>query len=79
VLWHSLNESGDIAVYDIEWPDGNIETDIPTYLLEGVKMTEHDEAAEGETNEIHAAHGISGHRLDSAIDERKYKKKNKKG
>ena len=42
-------------------------------------MTEHDEAAEGETNEIHAAHGISGHRLDSAIDERKYKKKNKKG
>ena len=27
VLWHSLNESGHVAIYDVEWPDGTIETD----------------------------------------------------
>jgi hypothetical protein len=43
-------------------------------LLEGVKMTEHG-TDEGETNEMHAAHGVEGHMLESAISERKYKRR----
>ena len=74
VLWHSLDESGHIAVYDVEWSDGNVETDIPAILLEGVKMTEHG-SDKGETNEAHEAHGVKGHKLNSAINERRYKKK----
>ncbi len=63
MLWHSLDESGHIAVYDVEWSDGNVETDIPAILLEGVKMTEHG-ADEGETNEEHEPHGVKRHRLN---------------
>ena len=74
MLWHSLDEGGHIAVYDVEWSDGNVETDIPAILLEGVKMTEHG-ADEGETNEAHEAHGVKGHRLNSQINERNYKRK----
>ena len=74
MLWHSLDEGGHIAVYDVEWPDGHIETDIPAQLLEGVEMTEHG-TDEGETNEAHEAHGVDGHRLNSAISERRYKRR----
>lgn len=67
-----MNESGHIAVYDIEWPNGSVETDVPAVLLEAVEVTEHENEA------MHTSHGIAGHRLDSKIDERKYKKKGKK-
>ena len=67
VLWHSLNESGHVAVYDVEWPDGRIERNIPFRLLEAVQQTEH-----GGTDE---AHGVKGHELNSDINERKYKKR----
>ena len=76
VLWHSLDKHGHIAVYDVEWGNGVIETDVPASLLEGVKQTEH--ADEGEVNELHEKHGIKGHEKDSDISERKYKKKGKK-
>ena len=71
MLWHSLDESGYIAVYDVEWPDGTVERDIPAMLLEKVKDSNTDEA-------VHEAHGVEGHEEYSAIDERKYKKKKKK-
>ena len=70
MLWHSLDESGYIAVYDVEWPDGTVERDIPAMLLEKVKDSNTDEA-------VHEAHGVEGHEEYSAIDERKYKKKKK--
>lgn len=73
VLWHSIDESGHIAVYDVEWPDGTIETDIPAMLLEKV-LDSDDEVEEAQ----HTHHGIAGHRLNSSISERKYKKKGKK-
>jgi len=68
VLWHSLNESGHVAVYDVEWPDGTIERNIPARLLEKVKdsndnVDEHDE------------HGVVGHEEESLLGERKYKKR----
>ena len=72
VLWHSIDESGHIAVYDVEWPDGTIETDIPAMLLEKV-LDSDDEVEEAQ----HTHHGIEGHRLNSSISERKYKKKKK--
>lgn len=70
MLWHSLDESGYIAVYDVEWPDGTVERDIPAMLLEKVKDSNTDEA-------VHEAHGVEGYEEYSAIDERKYKKKKK--
>ena len=42
VIWHSLDESGYAAVYDIRWPSGRIETDIPVKLLEAVMMGKHE-------------------------------------
>ena len=42
VLWHSLNESGDIRFYDVYWTKRDmIERDIPAKLLEAVKSEEH--------------------------------------
>ena len=42
VLWHSLNESGDIRFYDVYWTRRDmIERDIPSELLEAVQMKEH--------------------------------------
>jgi len=67
VLWHSLNESGDIAIYDVQWYSGKIETDIPASLLENANNA-------GNMDEAHEAHGVDGHRIDSAISERVYKK-----
>ena len=69
VLWHSLNESGHVAVYDVEWPDGTIERNIPARLLE--KAKDKVEAA-------HEAHGVKGHELNAAVNERKYKKRKSK-
>ena len=66
MLWHSLDESGHIAVYDVKWPSGRVETDIPAMLLEKVKDSD-------DIEEAHEAHGVSGHELNSSISERKYK------
>ncbi len=62
-------------MYDVEWSNGRIETDIPSGLLKSVEETMHeDDTVEAQ----HTSHGIEGHRLDSKVDERKYKKKGKK-
>lgn len=68
VLWHSLNESGEVEVYDVEWSDGSIETDIPARLLEKVKDS-------NDIGEAHESHGIEGHKLNSNISNRKYKRR----
>ena len=71
VLWHSLRENGEINFYDVEWPDGSVETDIPARLLEKVKDSE-------DLGEAHEAHGVDGHEEDLMVSERKRKKKSKK-
>jgi len=71
VLWHSLKENGEINFYDVEWPDGTVETDIPAVLLEKVKDSD-------DLGEAHGPHEVAGHEEGSEISERKYKKKNKK-
>ena len=69
VLWHSLDESGHIAIYDVEWPDGTIERDIPAMMLEKVK--------DSDANELnHEAHGVKGHEEDLLHSKRRYKKWN---
>jgi hypothetical protein len=65
-LWHSINESGEISVYDVEWPNGELETNIPAYLLEGVKDSDM-------VSEVHEAHGVQEE--DQPEKERKYKKR----
>ena len=69
VLWHSLNESGHVAIYDVEWPDGTIERNIPARLLE---------KANNNLEEKHESHGVKGHELNASVNERKYKKRKKK-
>mgnify|MGYP003116401887 CR=1 FL=1 len=71
VLWHSLNESGHVAIYDVEWPDGTIERNIPARLLEKVRDSD-------DLEEAHESHGMKGHELNAAVNERKYKKRKKK-
>jgi len=73
VLWHSLNESGEINYYDVEWPDGSVETDIPARLLEKVK-----DSSEADSKNPHEGHGIKGHKEKSLVSERKYKKRKSK-
>ena len=68
VLWHSLTENGKINYYDVEWPDGTIETDIPAVLLEKVKDS-------NSVDEVHKEHNHIGHEEDSLLSERKYKKR----
>jgi hypothetical protein len=70
VLWHSLNESGEINYYDVEWPDGTVETDVPARLLEKVRDSE-DPLSEAHPSE----HGVDGHKEKSLVSERKYKKR----
>jgi hypothetical protein len=41
VMWHSLDESGNIEVYDVRWPNGRVERNIPSRLIEAVKVKEH--------------------------------------
>ena len=71
VLWHSLKENGEINFYDVMWPDGVIETDIPTVMLEKVKDSD-------SVSELHEKHGVEMHEEGSAVSERKYKKKKTK-
>jgi len=70
-LWHSLKENGEINFYDVMWPDGVIETDIPTVMLEKVKDSD-------SVSELHEKHGVEMHEEGSAVSERKYKKKKTK-
>ena len=70
VLWHSLNENGEVNYYDVEWPDGRVETDVPARILEKVR----DSKDKNEANP-HEAHGIEGYEEKSLVSERKYKKK----
>ena len=44
VLHHSLNEDGQIASYDVKWPDGTIDHSVPSAILEEleVEMQEHE-------------------------------------
>ena len=72
VLWHSLKENGDINFYDVRWPGGAIETDIPAIMLEKVKDSD-DPMSEAHLSE----HGVEGHKEDSLMSEKKYKKKKK--
>ena len=58
-MWHSLDRYGNISVYDVEWSNGSIETNIPAVMLEGVKMKEHGHAIEHD---------------HISVDKRKYKK-----
>jgi hypothetical protein len=80
VLWHSLNESGHVAVYDVEWPDGTIERNIPARLLEKVRDSDHPlSEGHGVKNESGVeGHGVDGHKENSSLDERKYKKRKSK-
>ena len=64
-MWHSLDKQGNINVYDIEWPDGSIETNVPARLLEKVKDSD-------DINEVHESHGIQ--KEDQSVSERRYKK-----
>ena len=71
VLWHSLNERGEINYYDIEWPDGSVETDVPSLLLEKVKDSK-------DLDEVHESHGVKGHKEGSSLNEKKRKKRKRK-
>ena len=75
MLWHSLNESGHIAVYDVKWADGTVETNIPASLLEKVRDSDHPlSEGHGDKNESGVeGHGVKGHDKDSSVDNRKYK------
>ena len=59
-MWHSLDDDGNIGVYDVEWPDGLVETNIPANHLEHVFSETH--AHEGHQHE------------NTPINKRKYKK-----
>tara|TARA_B100000700_G_scaffold65793_1_gene72636 strand:- start:1127 stop:1765 length:639 start_codon:yes stop_codon:yes gene_type:complete len=66
-MWHSLNENGEIEIYDVQWPDGTVETNIPVRLLESVHEGTHNEGEK---------HGVQ--EKDTPISERKYKRKTMK-
>ena len=62
-MWHSLDEYGNIEVYDVLWKSG-IETDIPVHMLEGVKEGSHHNEEK---------HGVQ--KKSTPKNERRYKKK----
>ena len=62
MLWHSLDENGKIEIYDIQWSDGTVETNIPVGLLESVREGAHNEGED---------HGVQ--EKDTPVNERKYK------
>ncbi len=64
VLWHSLSESGEIEVYDIEWESGKVETNIPAIMLEVLKDSDL-------LGEVHEAHGAQS--KETPKEKRKYK------
>jgi len=66
VLWHSLDENGNIDIYDVQWP-GGIETDIPAILLEKIKDSD-------DIGEAHESHGVKGHEKDLMVSNRRYKR-----
>jgi hypothetical protein len=59
-MWHSLDEDGNIGVYDVEWPDGLVETNIPASYLEHVISETHENTDHQHEN--------------TPINKRKYKK-----
>ena len=63
-MWHSLDEAGNIEIYDVMWPDGSIEKDIPVGLLESVREGSHHK------NEQHGEQP-----KDTPKSKRKYKNK----
>ena len=63
-MWHSLDENGKIEIYDVEWPDGTVETNIPVAMLESVREGSHNEGEE---------HGVQ--EKDTPVNERNYKGK----
>ena len=63
-MWHSLDENGKIEIYDVQWPDGTVETNIPVAMLESVREGSHTEGEE---------HGVQ--EKDTPVNERKYKGK----
>ena len=66
-MWHSLDENGKIEIYDVRWPNGTIETNIPVGLLESVREGKHNEGEQ---------HGVQ--EKDIPVNERKYKGKTMK-
>jgi hypothetical protein len=72
-----LNESGKINYYDIEWPDGTVETNVPATMLEKVRDSDHPlSEAHGKPSESGAiGHGVEGHEEGLRISERRYKKR----
>lgn len=64
MMWHSLDENGKIEIYDVRWPNGTIETNIPVGLLESVREGSHNEGEK---------HGVQ--EKDTPVNERKYKEK----
>ena len=63
-----MNESGEINYYDVEWPDGSVEADVPARLLEKVKDS-------SDLDEVHKSHGIEGHSEGASLNEKKRKKR----
>lgn len=63
-MWHSLDENGKIKIYDVEWPDGTVETNIPVAMLESVREGSHTEGKE---------HGVQEE--NTPVNERKYRGK----
>ena len=61
-MWHSLDVNGMIDVYDIKWPSGQTETNIPVELLEAVREGRHTETEQ---------HGVQ--EKDTPVNERSYK------
>jgi len=64
-LWHSLNKLGEIEIYDVKWPSGNVETNIPAIMLEVVKDSDM-------IGEVHESHGVQS--KDAPSGKRKYKR-----
>jgi hypothetical protein len=42
VVWHSLEESGHVAIYDVRWESGDLERNIPASLLESDEEKQHE-------------------------------------
>ena len=63
-MWHSLDENGKIEIYDVQWPDGTVETNIPVAMLESVREGSHNEGEK---------HGVQ--EKDTPVNERNYKGK----
>ena len=62
MMWHSLDENGKIEIYDVQWSNGTVETNIPVGLLESVREGTHTEGEE---------HGVQ--EKYTPVNERQYK------